>query len=249
MRSQLVANRTRHIKYSLAYTAVVGDNPLRFAFGRNSAMIWNAFVTFSWLAVAQRAAGQLSDDYPRSISASSELRRSSDVGDGYYAGPAANDDGGRAMDSFRLPTEVEPVSYELRVDTDFGDLTYAGRVKIVVTVPPGRSACRLALNAKELNVTGVQVRDQKLDRPVTVVEYGLVDRNEQLIVRLNDTDGCLISKRDYVVDVTFGAPLRNDMSGYYKSSYKENNVTKYIIMPITTIAIIFYYDVRHDICT
>lgn len=203
-------------------------------------MIWNVLVTLSWLAVLRPVTGQ-SNDYLQSSFATSRDHWSDYAGRRDY-GLDANGGGGgwtgeSPMDSFRLPTNLKPVSYHLEVDTDFNNLTYAGRVRIVVRVPSGAPVCQVVLNAKELNVTSVRVFDQKMNTSLTVDNYCLVDRNEQLIVRLNKEEKCMISKRDYVVDVTFKAPLRNDMSGYYKSSYKENNVTKYMLV-ITIIMII-----------
>lgn len=137
----------------------------------------------------------------------------------------STNNGAAEMDVFRLPTDVFPVSYGLEVATDFVNLTYSGRVEIVVQTTV--KTCQIILNAKDLLVTGVEVIDQKLNASLTVVNHYLVDKNEQMVILLNDTVRCLIPGRFYVIMVDFGALLRNDMSGYYKSSYKENNVTKY----------------------
>lgn len=129
------------------------------------------------------------------------------------------------MDVFRLPTNVIPVSYDLGVATDFVNMTYFGRVDIVIRASV--MTCQIVLNAKDLLVTGVEVFDQKLNKPLTVLDRYLVEKNEQLVIVLNDTVTCLIGSRTYVIKVTFRASFRNDTVGFYKSSYKENDVTKY----------------------
>lgn len=134
------------------------------------------------------------------------------------------DSGIPAMDVFRLPTDVSPESYVLEVATDFENMTYSGRVEIVVraTAP----TCNLTLNSKDLTITGVRVIDKNTRKPITIVKYYLVENNEQFVIVFNKTVRCLISDRSFVVEIEFEAPLRNDMSGYYKSSYTENDVTK-----------------------
>lgn len=129
------------------------------------------------------------------------------------------------MDVFRLPANVMPVSYDLEVATDFVNMTYFGRVHIVIQASV--TTCQIVLNAKDLLVAEVEIFDQKLNKALTVVDRYLVEMNEQLVIVLNDTVTCLIGSRTYVVNITFGAPFRNDTVGFYRSSYKENDVTKY----------------------
>lgn len=144
------------------------------------------------------------------------------------------------MDVFRLPTDIVPLSYGLEVATEFANFTYTGKVEIVVQTTT--KACQIVLNAKDILVTEVQVIDLRSNIPLNIAKYYLVDKNEQLVIELNDTIRCLTASRPYVVKVTFEASLRNDMSGYYKSSYKENNVTKYCIVNRNNILFdIFYY--------
>lgn len=201
-------------------------------------MVRYAFVTFVLFFAAlvprhrREAAGQSND-----LSASYHL----DVASGFRAAAADGFDPVAASATngsstatngtagvYRLPGGVTPVSYALRVDTDLDRLSYSGSVEIVIVASVSPKLCRIVLNAKDITVMGVRVTDVKTGDPLTVVDRQLVDRDEQLIVTV---DGwCLIPTRHYVVAVDFQAPLRNDMSGYYKSSYREGNVTKYTII-------------------
>lgn len=135
------------------------------------------------------------------------------------------------MDVFRLPGDVFPESYTLKVATDFANLAFSGHVEILIKTV--KSTCRLTLNAKDVNVTRVAVVDHKSNAPLDVVDYYLVDRNEQLIIDLNDTKICVIASRLYIIRIEYNASLRDDMSGYYKSSYKENNEIKYELNDLT----------------
>jgi len=145
---------------------------------------------------------------------------------GYQTAVAADDDdGGTAPAVYRLPAGVTPVSYALRVDTDLGQLSYSGGVDVAIVSEVAPKLCRIVLNAKDLQVTDVRVTDVNTGLRLTVTDRRLADGDEQLIVTVGGQ--CLIPKRRYEVAVDFRAPLRDDMSGYYRSSYREHNVTKY----------------------
>jgi len=206
---------------------------------RDSTMARYVFVTFVLIFVAvvprhrYEAAGQLND-----LSATYHL----DVADGFKAAAAAEggfevvaassatDDSPVATNGtagvYRLPDGVTPVSYALRVDTDLDRLSYSGSVEITIVTSVSPKLCRIVLNAKDVWVTGVRVTDVNTGVLLTVTERQLVDGDEQLIVTVDGR--CLIPARRYVVAIDFQAPLRDDMSGYYRSSYREGNVTKYI---------------------
>lgn len=131
-----------------------------------------------------------------------------------------------ADDAHRLPADVRPVSYELRVATDFALFTFAGRAR--VTVRADRPTCRVTMNAAaDLRVTGVRVTDRETGGPLTVAGYRATADDERLTVELNGTDRCLVQSREYAVDVEYDGRLRDDMAGYYRSSYAEHGREKY----------------------
>lgn len=180
-------------------------------------MFWYVLVAFSCFAgIGHRAVGQ-SDEL---------LQFSNDWDVGNLLVGTSSNDGATEMDVFRLPTNIFPVSYGLEVETDFVNLTYSGKVEIIVNAVA--QTCQIVLNAKDVEVTGVEVIDQNSNETLRVVNHFLINRNEQYIITLNETHRCLMHSRLYIVKVTFRATLRDDMSGYYKSSYQENNITKYV---------------------
>lgn len=189
----------------------------RLFFSSIFTMIWYVLVvTLSCVAgIYERAGDQLFD-----LSQYSYVQNE-------FEFTSTNDAGTAEMDVFRLPKNVLPVSYNLTVATDFESFTYSGQVDIVVHASLKTS--QIVLNAKDIKVTGVEVIDQASNDLLTVDDHYLVDKNEHLIIVLNHSSGGLIPLRSYIVKITFEASLRDDLDGFYKSSYKENNVTKYCI--------------------
>lgn len=138
---------------------------------------------------------------------------------------STNDEGtARNEGSALLPKNVLPLSYNLAVATDFDSFTYSGQVDIVVHAK--LMTYRIFLNAEYMEVTKVEVIDQMSNDSLTVDDHYLVYKNENLIIVLNRSSG-LIPFRLYVVKITFEASLRDNLHGFYISSYKEDNVTKY----------------------
>lgn len=133
-----------------------------------------------------------------------------------------------SIDVIRLPNDVLPVSYTLEIATDFEDFTYSGHVEIVIQ--SNASTCQIVLNSKELQITSVDIIEQEFNTSLSVFDHYLVEKNEQFIIDLNETMKCLVPDQLYTVKIDFKALLRDDMSGYYRSSYKENGVTKYILL-------------------
>lgn len=184
-------------------------------------MIWYVLTAFSWCAVGLDGRATVA------VRHSDPQQRSSHFDNGPPPSSANDTVAAGTMDAFRLPSDVVvPVSYQLQVATDFERFAYSGRVDVVVRAI-GRS-CRIIMNVKDVRVTEVTVIDRKTNANVPVAEFYPVRRNEQLVIALNDTGKtCLVPSRLYSVNVTFNASLRDDMSGYYRSSYAENDVTKY----------------------
>lgn len=189
-------------------------------------MVRHAFFAFSAALFFAAAAGQSDVDGSSASSYRSNVADGLRAAAGYRTGVAADaDDGGAAGGVYRLPAGVTPVSYALRVDTDMDNLSYSGGVDIAIVSEVTPKLCRIVLNAKDLRVTDVRVTDVNTGTRLTVADRWLADDDEQLIVTLEGR--CLLPERRYEVAVDFQAPLRDDMSGYYRSSYLEGNVTKY----------------------
>lgn len=134
-------------------------------------------------------------------------------------------------DVFRLPNDTEPISYQLHIkptiDPNDNLFIFNGDVSISIKVKSSTDV--LTLNADGLNITQINVTDTtNTSTPIVigVIEFNCVVKNEQLKIHL-DTPG-LIADRVYEVRIEYTGKLRDDMTGFYKSSYidKESHSTK-----------------------
>lgn len=127
--------------------------------------------------------------------------------------------GREKMDVFRLPNNTEPISYTLDVQTFIdpqnNKFTFTGNVSITIRVKI--STEDLILNVDDLKINLIEVTDSSTK--VEVIENYVVVKNEQLIIRLKAPG--LIADRVYEVKIAYSGELRNDMTGFYKSWYKD----------------------------
>lgn len=132
------------------------------------------------------------------------------------------------MDVFRLPNNTEPISYRLNIkpimDSANNNFTFTGDVTIKIKVKT--STDELTLNADGLKLTSIGVTDTNDTTPVAVNSHTFVVKNEQLKIKL-DKPG-FIADRVYDVQIGYSGQLANDMIGFYKSSYfdEESKSTK-----------------------
>jgi len=124
------------------------------------------------------------------------------------------------MDVFRLPNNTEPISYTLDVqpliDPQNNQFTFVGTVIIKIRVKTTTE--ELTLNVDNLKINQIDVTTDSSTK-VEVTGNHVVVKNEQLVIQLK-TPG-LIADRVYEVIIAYSGELRNDMTGFYRSWYKD----------------------------
>lgn len=138
-----------------------------------------------------------------------------------FCNAQAAQDNGEKMNVFNLPGNTEPISYKLNIKTVMdsqknifmftGDVTISIRVKTTTE--------ELILNADGLNITEVKMTDTNASTIIDVLSYKLSVKNEQLVIKLKAPG--LIADRVYDVQIAYSGQLRRDMTGFYLSSYKD----------------------------
>lgn len=127
---------------------------------------------------------------------------------------------------YRLPGNTRPLAYSLQLLPGYGEdtkmFTLTGQVEILIEVL--RATTDIILNAVDMKFNDVAVLEVETQKKVKVNIY-MLDENEQMKISLEDN---LVVGRQYVVKISFGSLLRSDMTGFYISTYTENNKKKYV---------------------
>jgi len=127
--------------------------------------------------------------------------------------------------SYRLPRDTKPLAYGLRLVPRYdkgSDLyTFGGQVEILIYI--NSITPNLTLNAKDMQIKSVAITELKTQADIPVDSYEL-DNDAELLHIYSSSN--LLTYRRYQVKIVFQGLLRTDMTGFYRSMYKENNVTK-----------------------
>eukprot|EP00116_Pleurobrachia_bachei_P001762 sb/3462024/ len=116
-----------------------------------------------------------------------------------------------------LPTHVQPLSYDLYLDTNFDTWKYEGVVKIVVDVSKAGDKV-LKLHAKEgVQIKKMELRDAKGNRIQTLKVGERQNLSKDLLVLKLDK---ALVKGKYELFSEFSGTVSAALTGYYRTGYK-----------------------------
>lgn len=127
--------------------------------------------------------------------------------------------------SYRLPRDTQPLAYGLRLvpkyDKGSNLYTFGGQVEILIYV--NSITPNVTLNAKDMQIKSVAITELKTQKDLEVDSYEIDNKAE--ILKIYAASNLLVGRR-YQVKIVFQGLLRTDMTGFYKSVYTEDGVTK-----------------------
>lgn len=124
-----------------------------------------------------------------------------------------------ASENYRLPSHAYPVHYDLTLEPNFSDFSFAGEASIELEIT--EEASNLTLHAYNLTVSVENVIFGD-------VEVESVDYNENyqfLIIHL----GKNVSQGSYVLNITYEGYLNTNNRGFYRGNYQNSDgETRYV---------------------
>lgn len=137
----------------------------------------------------------------------------------------------KTHDVYRLPNQVIPVSYELRMVPDLENFTFRGEVNIIVRAT--FTTDRIQLHSKNLVIGNVTVQKLGLRGNSTfrnAATFVLDEENDILSIKNGQN---FDYNTDYKVSIAFEGVLENygydddeETIGFYRTSYKVGNKTR-----------------------
>ncbi|XP_015184597.1 PREDICTED: uncharacterized protein LOC107070683 [Polistes dominula] len=124
---------------------------------------------------------------------------------------------------YRLPNSMHPTSYEINLFPKLiGDFSFRGEVKINVTVDEPTKLIVLHYGSIFNVISSVSAENVKLE----IVDTNYDNETEKYSILLKKT---LNKGNQIVLTFTYDSYLRNDMIGFYKSSYiTDDNMVKWL---------------------
>src|ERR1019366_866823 len=114
------------------------------------------------------------------------------------------------LDPYRLPTNVVPSAYRLRLEPDLEAARFSGTVEIDVDVREATSD--VVLNAVALEVSNAAIRAGDADAVAGVVT--LDEDHDRAVVTFPDE----LPVRRYVLTIAFAGFLNDLLVGFYRST-------------------------------
>ncbi|XP_066252705.1 aminopeptidase Ey [Euwallacea similis] len=124
----------------------------------------------------------------------------------------------------RLPKNIVPDLYEIHL-TPFiheSNFTFHGEETILINVTEASS--NVTLHSMSLIIEAVNIRNLK-NESISIKNEGTMERQQFIIF---DLDGILEAGHQYYIYIKFKGVLNDMLQGFYRSSYVENNVTRWI---------------------
>lgn len=123
--------------------------------------------------------------------------------------------------SHRLPYDVVPRRYDLRLAPDLGAATFAGDVRITAEVQ--RPVDRVELHAAELVVTSATVTGSDGRGRPALVSHD--DASERLVLTLDEA----LPAGSCTIDMSFTGVLNDRLHGFYRSTFTDDAGTTHTI--------------------
>jgi hypothetical protein len=123
-----------------------------------------------------------------------------------------------ALDTYRLPTDIIPVHYDLKIRTDLETLVFDGAVAVTIRFTTDTPTVVLNVFELELGAASLVVGEETL-KPTSQV----VNSDTQRVTLSFAKD--ILRGSEAVLCMTFGGKLQN--MGYFKSEWLHDGKTDY----------------------
>lgn len=128
-----------------------------------------------------------------------------------------NDEANSEVIYYRLPTNVRPSKYDILLTPYFdgeNKFKFDGNVDITISVL--ENVKNITLHAKDLFITKLSLKGVEI-KEVDDINYKLDEETNFLIIQRKENK--TIEKGDYTLTIKYIGILNNEMRGFYRSSY------------------------------
>lgn len=127
------------------------------------------------------------------------------------------------LPNFRLPKDIRPVAYDITLapvfnTSDNNNFTFTGRS--VITLKIVNATNKITFHAKDLDINDLEVIDPLSDIPISILEV-TKDEQRDFVTLVLETP--LNAGFPLTLVLNFTGELNNELRGFYRSSYKNEN--------------------------
>lgn len=133
----------------------------------------------------------------------------------------------------RLPKSVVPHSYKIKLIPFIyeGNFTFLGEVTILVNITETTSTVILHADELDIQKSSVSVYENTPSfRNIEVVDFTSEQKRDFIVIHLQES---LQPSNQYYINIKFKGVLNDLLRGFYRSSYTEGKVTRYLCRLVT----------------
>lgn len=140
--------------------------------------------------------------------------------------------GVHAQENYRLPTAIVPSNYDIELTPYFTaegqklPFTFDGIVKITLRTTQA-NLLEIILHSLNLEIVGLPTLVQISAPTNTIIVNNIIPYTVTQKITLS-LAAAMIPNTDYLLTFNYIGQLNDAMNGFYRSSYTEKGVTKYI---------------------
>lgn len=123
----------------------------------------------------------------------------------------------------RLPQYIVPYHYNLLIKADVSNLRFEGQQTVYFDLT--NSTNTIVIHTKEMNISTDRVKSVSTNIIYTVAKQFIYKENEYFVVILSDN----LPLGKYLLTLNFNAEVSTKLTGFYRSSYKENGTEEILL--------------------
>lgn len=129
----------------------------------------------------------------------------------------------------RLPRAIKPISYDIVIVPYLSRENFTFDGDVIIKIEVDKSCKNITLHSAMLkihrNLTSVYKINENGNQSLTIRNQFFVDAKQFLVI---ETEEELEKGKNYFLKISYAGLIRDNLQGFYKSSYKVNNETKWL---------------------
>jgi aminopeptidase N len=133
------------------------------------------------------------------------------------------------LKDIRLPRSIKPISYDVVIVPYLSGENFTFDGDVIIKIKVNENCKNITLHSTMLkihrNLTTIQKITENENQSVNIKNQFFVEPKQFLVI---ETEEELEREQNYTLKISYVGQIRDNLQGFYKSSYKVNNETKWL---------------------
>lgn len=159
-------------------------------------------------------------------------RFESTISDGFSTASSSSDKESEStpiLKDVRLPRSIKPISYDVVIVPHMSGENFTFDGDVIIKIKVDENCKNITLHSTMLkiyrNLTTIEKITENENQSVKIKNQFFVEPKQFLVI---ETEEELEKEQNYFLKISYHGQIRDNLQGFYKSSYKVNNETKWL---------------------